>query len=260
MMGRQLWIADKCRQWGLDVVEVDGWKTRGSSTFAPRALVAHHTAGPAKGDYPSLRIVRDGRRDLTGPLSQCGLGRSGKVYVVAAGRANHAGGRYDTGWRGVKGNTFRMGVEAESVGTRNDWTAAQREAYPVLCAALLDGMSAHASMLCGHRETASNKIDPAYWDMDLMRSDVATLLAAGPKPKPAPPAEPKDRDMAVLIQPTSGPHADRVWVNTGQIVTHLRDWDEAADLEWNGVLGSRDVVAVSPIAFDRLIIVKRAAA
>ena len=190
-MPRALWIADVCRDWGLDVVEVDGWRTRGSTDFAPRALVAHHTAGPAAGDYPSLRIVRDGRSDLPGPLSQVGLGRTGRVYVVAAGRANHAGGRYDVGWRGVRGNRERMGIEAESVGTRDDWTPEQRRAYPLLCAALLDGMGVRdARMLCGHRETATNKVDPVAWDMDAMRAQVARHLADGPRRVPTVPTVP----------------------------------------------------------------------
>lgn len=194
-MPRQLWIADKCREWGLDVHEEPGWQTRGSSTFTPLMLVAHHTVGRSTGDYPSLRVVRDGRSDLPGPLSQCGLGRSGTVYVIAAGRANHAGGRYAVPWKGISGNTQRMGIEAESVGTRDDWTPQQREAYPVLCAALLDGMGRSAAYLCGHRECATNKIDPAFWDMDAMRRDVAALLAAGPNGATPTPDVQEDDDM-----------------------------------------------------------------
>lgn len=176
-MPRQLWLADKLREWGCNVVEVDGWQYRGSEAFHPQGVIAHHTAGPATGDYPSLRIVRDGRAGLSGPLSQLGLGRTGTVYVIAAGRANHAG----TGsWRGLSGNYSVFGIEAESTGTRNDWTAEQRKVYPIVCAALLDGIGRDERWLCGHKEWTTRKIDPAFWDMDDMRRQVAALLAAGP--------------------------------------------------------------------------------
>lgn len=85
-MSRQLWIADRCRSAGLEVAEVNGWRDRGSSAFNPAGLVAHHTAGASTGEMPSLRVLIYGRSDLPGPLCNVGLGRSGKVYVVAAGR------------------------------------------------------------------------------------------------------------------------------------------------------------------------------
>lgn len=195
-MPRQLWIADKCREWGLPVVEVAGWKTRGSATFNPRGVICHHTAGAATGDYPSLRVVRDGRSGLPGPLSQVGLGRTGKVYVIAAGRANHAG---RGGWRGLSGNTSVLGIEAESVGTRDDWTAAQRANYPVLVAALLDGIGRDESWACGHKEWTRRKIDPAYWDMSRLRADVRALLTRGAVEAP-PPKEESDDMKPYLAQ------------------------------------------------------------
>jgi hypothetical protein len=192
-MPRQLWLADKVREWGLEVIEDAGWRTRGAATFNPKGVIAHHTAGAATGDYPSLRVVRDGRAGLPGPLSPVGLGRSGRVWIIASGRANHAG----TGsWKGLSGNASVLGIEAESVGTKDDWTTAQRRVYPVLCAALLDGIGAPASMLCGHKEWTSRKIDPAFWHMPTMRRDVGVLLAAGPgaRPVPSPPPTPEDDD------------------------------------------------------------------
>jgi hypothetical protein len=46
---------------------------------------------------PSLRLLIKRRSDCPGPLCNVGLARSGAVYVIAAGRANHAG---KGGWRG----------------------------------------------------------------------------------------------------------------------------------------------------------------
>ena len=56
-----------------------------------RGVMCHHTAGPKDGNMPSLGIVTNGRPDLAGPLSQLCLGRDGTFFVVAAGRASHAG-------------------------------------------------------------------------------------------------------------------------------------------------------------------------
>ena len=113
-MSRQGWIADALRDAGLAVVEVDGWRDRGSSDFWPGGVVGHQTAGPAGGgDMPSLNTLIYGRPDLAGPLGNVGLGRSGTYYVVAAGRANHAG---KGGWRGLTGNSSVLGIEAENDG------------------------------------------------------------------------------------------------------------------------------------------------
>lgn len=183
-MPYQTWIADACRRWGLEVIEVDGWKSRGKSGLNPRAVLCHHTAGAATGDYPSLRTVVEGRPDVPGPLCNVGLGRSGRVWVVAAGRANHAGKGAHSG---LLGSSEMLGVEAESVGTKDDWTPEQRIAYPLLCAALLDGIDRDASWLLGHKEWATppgRKIDPAFWNMDAMRGQVQTLLDHGALPSP----------------------------------------------------------------------------
>jgi hypothetical protein len=53
-------LADILRSAGLNVTEVDGWKTRAHGPLtAVRSIICHHTAGPPTGDYPSLPIVRD---------------------------------------------------------------------------------------------------------------------------------------------------------------------------------------------------------
>lgn len=182
---------DHLRAWSLTVVEVDGWHTRGvldddgDPLFfpaPPEVLLAHHTATSAKapGDYPSLGIVRDGRTDLPGPLSQLGLGRSGTAYVIAAGKANHAGAG---DWEGITASSLTVGIEAESPGD-GTWTPEQLVAYPLLAAAVLDYLDRPASRLCGHREWANpsgRKPDPTGIDLPAMRATVAQLLATGPQ-------------------------------------------------------------------------------
>ena len=166
-------LADACRKSGLPVVEVPGWRTRGHGPMqSVSGIVCHHTATSARapGSYPSLAIVRDGRSDLAGPLSQLGLGRDGVVYVIAAGKCWHAGpvndGRYS--------NSHAIGIEAEHDGLGPWWDPAMYDAYVRLVAALQSHYGIAAPPR-GHKEVATPlgvKVDPTF-DMDRFRADVA---------------------------------------------------------------------------------------
>ena len=165
-------LADACRKSGLPVVEVDGWRSRGhGELFAVNSIVCHHTATPkaAAGNYPSLRIVSDGRSDLPGPLSQLGLGRDGTVYVIAAGVAYHAGATFYP----RQDNWHSIGIEAEHDGI-SEWPAAIRNAYTTLVAALCEHYGIPLSNVQGHKEVAKplgRKVDPNF-DMTGFRSEV----------------------------------------------------------------------------------------
>lgn len=172
---RDLQIANRLRRVGLNVVEIDGWQTRGSSTFNPRGGVDHHTGGSNKGNAPSLGVCINGRRlrngsRLPGPLCNVLQGFDGTAYVIAAGRANHAG----TGsWKGLIGNSSVYGVERENDG-RSPQRAGQQASAERLWAALLDDID--ASLLCGHREWApGRKYDFHGVNYGLMRLSVAAL-------------------------------------------------------------------------------------
>lgn len=180
-------LADKLREWGLHVVELPGWQDRGAEfPKLPSVVVCHHTGTrrSASKDLPTERVLIDGRSDLPGPLCQVGLGYSGTAYVIAAGKANHAGKGH---WNGHSvGNTDSVGIEAESPGD-GTWTTAQRNAYPVVCAALHDLLGTSASLTCAHRESAEphgRKDDPVGIDMDILRGQVAALLKTGPTHTP----------------------------------------------------------------------------
>lgn len=177
-------VADDLRQDGIEVEFIDRWESRGrpsAPAFDPAGLVCHHTATSrqAKGDYPSLGIVRDGRPDLAGPLAQLGLGRSGKVYIIAAGKANHAG---DGGWLGLSGNASVWGIEAENDGIGEPWPAVQFDAYVRLAAALARHTGFGAEMVCGHKEWTPYKIDPAGINMPNFRAQVKNLLTVSAPP------------------------------------------------------------------------------
>src|SRR5690606_34175963 len=194
----QTWLADALRAGGLPVVEEPGWKTRGRpGTFDPKGVLVHHTAGAASGDLPSKNYVISGSSSLPGPLSQLMLSRSGKFHVIAAGRANHAGSGY---WSkiGSSGNTHLIGIEAESVGTRDDWTAAQRANYPKGVAALLKWMGKDETWVIAHKEWApGRKSDPAFWNMNDFRAQVRAHLQAS--------TQQEDDDMGLS-------EADKQWM------------------------------------------------
>lgn len=179
-MSYATWLPDRLRAHGLVVHEVPGWQTRGSSSFAPRGIVCHHTASHAGSDHPALGIVTNGRPDLAGPLCNVLLARNGDCWVVAAGRANHAG---EGGFRGLTGNSSVLGIEAENNGIGEPWPAHQIDAYLRLCAALCEGGGFTASTVCYHREWApTRKIDPAGpgipADGNEWRARVALALAS----------------------------------------------------------------------------------
>jgi len=155
-MPRDIGIADRLRAAGCKVVEIDGWRTRGSDTFSPRGSVDHHTAGSRVGNAPSLGICINGREDLPGPLCHVLIGRDLTCYVIAAGRANHAGAG---GWNGLVGNSSVFGIERENVGTTAEpWTDAQTKHSAKCHRALLRGEN--ISNICRHQEWApTRKID-----------------------------------------------------------------------------------------------------
>ena len=176
---RLLWLAEDCVKAGLKVVQVSGWKTRGAEFPAmPNTVIAHHTATPAtaRGDLPTKKLLIDGRSDLPGPLCQVGLGRNGTVYVIASGKANHAG---KGAWAGVTSSEYTVGIEAEHPGGTAPYTPQQYAAYVTLTAVLLRGLGSNPQRVAGHKEWAlpkGRKVDPAL-DMGRFRTDVRVRLA-----------------------------------------------------------------------------------
>lgn len=185
-------LAIVARAAGLKVVEVDGWKTRGrpASTggFAPVGVLCHHTAtSRASSDKNVVDLLVHGRSDLPGPLCQLGLGRDGTVYVIAAGRANHAGTAKASGTVGAgDGNALYIGIEAFNDGRGEPWPPAQYDAYVQLCAALCREVTGNsAQTVRAHKETsATGKIDPTF-DMPAFRGRVASALVPAKPTVPA---------------------------------------------------------------------------
>lgn len=155
---------------GYPYVEAWSGHNRGSMTGVWGAMV-HHTGTPwsVAGDYPTLRVVRDGRSDLANSLCGFGLGRSGTIYLISEKVSWHAGSGE---WNGMRdGNGLTYGVEAESDG--KNWTDAERDCYPRLIASLLFEIgqddrytTRHASYALprGRKTDASGLNMEAFWN------------------------------------------------------------------------------------------------
>ena len=145
-------------------------------------MVLHHTAGPATGEAPSLGVVENGRPDLTGPLAQLVLGRSGTWYVVAAGLCYHTGATFEP-WQG---NTWAVGIEAEATG-RDPWPPVQYAGYVRGARALADHYGVPFSRVLGHREIArplGRKSDPNF-DLATFRAALTLAGEHDARPRPA---------------------------------------------------------------------------
>lgn len=176
-------IATRIRAKGVAVVEVDGWRGRGSETFHPKGSVDHHTAGSIHGNCPSLGICINGRPKtirapaLPGPLSQVLQARDNTAYVIAAGRANHAG---QGSWRGISGNTNMFGLERENIGNISEmWRPDQTMTAAKIHAALIEPY-ASAEYVCEHKEWAPGRKIDAHTIMGAaMRILVSKYLHTG---------------------------------------------------------------------------------
>lgn len=185
-------------RWGLTVVAVTGWEDRKRpGAFAPIGVMIHHTAAPDRSkDAPSLQVCIDGRRDLPGPLCQLLVARSGKVYVISAGRCNHAGEGSLPAVPANGGNTLLVGIEAENDGVGELWPAVQVGAMVRATAAVLDLLGRPRMNVWGHREYTPRKIDPAGIAMAQFRADVAAARPPGDTPMPTLP----ENDPGARIQ------------------------------------------------------------
>ena len=190
------WLPDVLQNAGLKVSLVPGWENRGlgdvGSIFG---VICHHTGvkNPNKLNMPTLNSLKNGRKAepglaaLPGPLAQLGLGLDGTYFIIAAGRAAHAG---KGSFQGVSGNLRFIGIEAENSGTPSDtWPAVQLEAYQRGAAAILKHLGKDASFCVGHKEYAPGRKDDPSLNMKTFREAVAGFMNGAPA-TPIPGVEP----------------------------------------------------------------------
>ncbi len=240
------WLPEVLERAGLKVAGTPDWRSRGRAEMGTvRGVMCHHTGTARPGNMPTLDVLIRGRPDLAGPLCQLGLGRDGTFYVIAAGRANHAGAG---SWEGiVTGNSSFIGIEAENSGAEADeWPPVQLDAYRRGVAAILAHIGAKANMCCGHGEYAlpkGRKDDPAF-DMPSFRADVAALLSGKSPPPLIPATDERARrtlrrgmrsDEVKALQRLLEAEDDGIF--GGNTEARLRAWQRGHNLVPDGIAG-----------------------
>lgn len=181
-----------------DIVEMPGWRTNNRNQIKAftdvRATMVHHTAGEGAG-LPSLLFK--GRADLPGPLCHDYLTRTGRVYLVGNGRANHAGTVAANAYAAVRdeksthphpdaaepldGNSLSYGLEVENSGAEGRaWTAKQYDVAVRIQAARCRFHGWSADSVWAHKEATRRKpVDPRI-PMNDFRAAVAERLRHEP--------------------------------------------------------------------------------
>lgn len=171
--GDPVWLAGALRAFGVDVTEEPGWLDRGQGDFRTVwGVVAHHTAGNTTPTW----LIRDGRPDLPGLLSQVHLLRDGRAVVCGVGIAWHAGAGSYPGLPTNAGNWHTIGIEANSDGV-SPWPAEMLDAYVRCCAAICWVLGVSSLRTIGHREYSSQgKWDPGGIDLPQFRARVQAYI------------------------------------------------------------------------------------
>ncbi|WP_407287877.1 N-acetylmuramoyl-L-alanine amidase [Streptomyces sp. BP-8] len=178
---------------GLRVVETDGWRTHnrdGKGAWGPvHGVMVHHTG--TSGAERTVRLCRDGRPDLPGPLCHGVITKDGTVHLVGCGRANHAGLGDGDVLRAViaekrlppdneadtDGNRVFYGFECENLGDGQDpWPEAQLAALEKAAAAVCQAHGWGERSVLGHLEWQPGKVDPRGFTMDALRERIGALL------------------------------------------------------------------------------------
>jgi hypothetical protein len=258
------WLPEVLRAVGLKVAEHPGWMDRGRGEFGrPEGVMCHHTATRQPGNMPSLRTLVQGRSDLPGPLCHLGLARDGTYYVIAAGRANHAGAG---DWKNIRdGNGRFIGIEAEHSGRGDeDWPEVQRDAYVRGVAALLRHIGRGADRCCGHGEYAlppGRKNDPRLGPasnpraaMDQFRAQIQHVFDESYQPRPMiPRADDQQRrtlrrgdrgDDVSTLQRELGLAADGIFGPSTEV--RVREFQRNHELVADGIVGPKSWKALYP--------------
>jgi len=202
-------------RWGVPHHQVDGWKTRSNSNgWSSRGVsgcMHHHTGNDASDETERRGLVR-GRPDLRGPLANFGVRRSGRIDIISAGAANHAGKGDPRVLRAVQLESYdqfpprtrmnqdtpgAVGANGKLYGwetycggaTRKHMSDKQYRVLVLSTAAIISALDAvdgpgttwSGKSCIAHKEWSTNKpVDPRL-DMSVDRADITWCLDNGPE-------------------------------------------------------------------------------
>lgn len=179
-MTKAEWLENLAAE-GLEVIQQGDWWNRErddetGKVFGPvNGATIHHTAGTN-----SLNLVINGTSALPGPLCHTYIPKSGLVYMISGGRANHAGTfaqnahdavlredpvhPYPDSAEPVDGNDKYYGLEAENLGDGGDnWPWKQYVAMVKWATAICRHHGWTQDSVIGHKEGTRRKVDPKGW-------------------------------------------------------------------------------------------------
>lgn len=193
---------------GVKVAEHAGWRTHNRNhkgAWGPvNGSMVHHT-GPYTSEAQIMEYCYSGSSALPGPLATGVIGRTGIVYLIGNGRANHAGGgdarvlaavqsedygdkppathEHEGSSGAVDGNSHFYGWECVNKGDGKEaWPTAQYVAMVKTQAVILRAHRAKGDKwgeksIISHAEWSDWKSDPKGIPMPKFRADVAACLA-----------------------------------------------------------------------------------
>ncbi|MBD3781710.1 MAG: N-acetylmuramoyl-L-alanine amidase, partial [Micrococcales bacterium] len=203
-------IRDAFRIWNVPAIYEPGWETRGNGgSWGDLGFLLMHHTGDDLPDNVSKNMLRDGRPGLSGPLCNFAPRDDGRLHVIAAGPANHAGTgdprvlaavraesygaappapRFSQGQAGgVGGNSLSMGWESMYAGKNDPTINPLQYRVAVLSQAAISWKLTQVSgdhwtgkSTLGHKEWQRGKPDPAGIVMATQRADIDWCLTHGP--------------------------------------------------------------------------------
>jgi len=216
-----------------DVTGANYWKSRGrpqsTGQFAPVGVLCHHTADNYASVSSNLAVILQGNSEAPGPICHLYVSREPKIYLIAAGRCNHAGKGTFPGGNCQDMNAQLIGIEASNNGVGERWGDSMIDLYARLVAALIDWYGWRVSDdVWMHHITGppcgNGKIDPAgpyklqpnlpggsagSWDLNTWRNYVATFAGTSPAPDPNPGEE---MTLCLIHAPgMSNPNSAEYW-------------------------------------------------
>ena len=154
--------AQIARGWGVDVVFVSGWTTRGRDTLRPQYIVEHCTSDPSPLSTANMeRILSNGHGVISGnSICTDWITRSAQVRVIASGISWHAG---NSSWRNSPQlNPISLGTEIQRAASQSI-TASQLRAAHLWTKARSIAFGIPVINVCTHSECGlprGRKVDP----------------------------------------------------------------------------------------------------